>query len=87
MSRTLGTVVRGIRTPIVKEGDDVVQIVFDSLKEALESENITLRDKDVIGITESLIAKRRNCILQNIFEDVNSKFKGRIGVVFPIISK
>ncbi|MDI9518540.1 MAG: coenzyme F420-0:L-glutamate ligase [Erysipelotrichaceae bacterium] len=89
MSRTLGTVVRGIRTPIVKEGDDVVQIVFDSLKEALESENITLRDKDVIGITESLIARAQGnyCTTKDIAEDVNSKFKGRIGVVFPILSR
>ena len=50
MSRTIGTTVRGIRAPIVKQGDDLVEIVVDSLKKSWESENYTLRNKDVVGM-------------------------------------
>ena len=57
MERYIGTVVRGIRTPIVKKGDDLVDIVCDSMIKAVESENIQMRDKDVVAITESLVAR------------------------------
>ncbi|NLC96399.1 MAG: F420-0--gamma-glutamyl ligase [Erysipelotrichaceae bacterium] len=89
MSRTLGTVVRGIRTPIVKEGDDLVKIVFDSLVEALETEKIELHDKDVIGITESLVARAQGnyCTTKDIAKDINAKFNDHIGIVFPIFSR
>ena len=56
MQRYIGTVVRGIRTPIVKSGDNLVDIVVDSLGKALESENISVRDKDIVAVTESLVA-------------------------------
>lgn len=89
MSRTLGTVVRGIRTPIVKEGDNLVEIVFNSLKEAVETENITVKDKDVVGVTESLVARAQGNYVTtaDIAQDINSKFSGHIGVVFPILSR
>ncbi len=89
MSRTLGTVVRGIRTPIVKEGDNLVDIVFHSVALALESEHIELRDRDVIGITESLVARAQGNYVttEDISTDIKSKFKEHIGVVFPILSR
>ena len=88
--RTVGTEVRGIRTPIVKEGDQLVEIVVDSLKKAVEKEEIELRDKDVLGITESLVARAQgNYIdIDDIAEEVNKKFSGdSIGVIFPILSR
>lgn len=88
--RTVGTEVRGIRAPIVKEGDQLVEIVVDSLKEAVEKEEIALRDKDVLGITESLVARAQgNYInIDDIAEEVNKQFSGNsIGVVFPILSR
>lgn len=89
MSRTLGTVVRGIRTPIVKEGDNLVDIVFHSVALALESEHIELRDKDVIGITESLVARAQGNYVSTseISTDIKSKYEKHIGVVFPILSR
>ena len=57
MGRMVGTTVRGIRAPIVKEGDDLVNIVVDCILKTVETENITLKDKDVIGITESLVSR------------------------------
>ena len=57
MVRTVGTTVRGIRAPIVKEGDDVVEIVVNSLLKAAKQENISFNDRDIVGITESLVAR------------------------------
>jgi F420-0:gamma-glutamyl ligase len=57
MARTVGTVVRGIRTAIVKEGDNVADIVIAALQSACESEKFEIRDRDVIGITESIVAR------------------------------
>lgn len=88
--RTVGTEVRGIRAPIVKEGDQLVEIVVDSLKEAVEKEEIELRDKDVLGITESLVARAQGnyITIDDIAEEVNKQFSGdSIGVVFPILSR
>ncbi len=90
MSRTQGTVARGIRTPIVKEGDNLVQIVFESLNKAIEAENIKLHDKDVVGITESLVARAQGnyATTKDIADDVKQKFTGdHIGLVFPILSR
>lgn len=89
MQRYIGTVVRGIRTPIVKSGDNLVDIVVDSLEKALESENIKMRDKDVVAITESLVARAQNnyCNTDDIAKDINDKFSGEIGIVFPILSR
>lgn len=89
MNRTIGTVVRGIRTPIVKEGDDLVKIVVDSLIEASNSENFEFRDRDVVGITESLVARAQGnyATTEAIGIDVAAKFPNDIGVVFPILSR
>ena len=57
MSRTIGTVVRGVRAPIFRQGDDVVSIAADTVANALAEEGITPRDKDVVAITESVVAR------------------------------
>lgn len=89
MNRTIGTTIRGIRTPIVKEGDDLINIVVDSLLEAVKSENIVLKHKDVVGITESLVARAQGnyATSEVIGKDVANKFPNDIGVVFPILSR
>lgn len=89
MHRTVGTIARGIRTPIVKEGDDLIQIVVDSVLEAAKEENFQLRDKDVIGITESLVARAQGnyADIDAIGKDVANKFPDEIGIVFPILSR
>lgn len=89
MSRTQGTVARGIRTPIVKEGDNLVEIVFHSVALAVEADKIQLKDKDVIGITESLVARAQGnyATTSDIAKDINSKFGDHIGLVFPILSR
>lgn len=89
MVRTVGTTVRGIRTPIVKEGDDIVNIVVDSIMEASKQEGFQLRDQDIVGITESLVARAQGnyADIEDIAEDVKEKFAGDIGIVFPILSR
>lgn len=89
MSRTQGTVARGIRTPIVREGDNVVDIVFHSVALAVEAEKLQLKDKDVIGITESLVARAQGnyCKTSDIAKDIEDMFDDHIGVVFPILSR
>lgn len=89
MSRTVGTIARGIRTPIVKEGDNIIKIVVDSVLEAAESEGFQLRDKDVVGITESLVARAQGnyATVEDISKDFNDKFHDEVGVVFPILSR
>lgn len=89
MSRSIGTTVRGIRTPIVKEGDDLINIVVDSVLKAVESEKIVLKDKDVIGVTESLVARAQGnyASVDVIGKDVAAKFPNDIGIVFPILSR
>ncbi len=89
MNRTQGTIARGIRTPIVKEGDNLVDIVFHSIALAVESDKIELRDRDVIGITESLVARAQGnyATTDDIAKDINKKFDDHIGIVFPILSR
>lgn len=89
MSRNIGTTTRGIRTPIVKEGDNLITIVVDSVLEATRNEKFELRDKDVIGITESLVARAQGnyATVDDISQDVDSKFPNDIGIVFPILSR
>ncbi|WP_026896146.1 coenzyme F420-0:L-glutamate ligase [Clostridiisalibacter paucivorans] len=89
MSRMVGTVVRGIRTPIIKEGDDLVNIVVDSIIRASKDGEFTLRDRDVVGITESLLARAQGnyVTIEEIANDINSKFDGDIAVLFPILSR
>ena len=89
MKRMVGTTVRGIRAPIIKEGDDLVNIVVDCVLKASESENFALRDKDVIGITESLLSRAQGnyASIDDVASDINGKFSGAIGVIFPILSR
>ncbi|CVK21680.1 MULTISPECIES: coenzyme F420-0:L-glutamate ligase [Sporomusa] len=89
MARTIGTVVRGIRTPVVKEGDNIIDIVVSSVLQSSQEENYQLKDGDVIGVTESLVARSQGnyVSLTDIADDINSKFKGDIAVLFPILSR
>ena len=87
--RCVGTVVRGIRTPIIKENDDLANIVVDSLMKAKESEGFEFRDKDVVAVTEAVvgISEGNYVTVDDIATDLQEKFPSRnIGVVFPILS-
>ena len=88
--RTVGTVVRGIRTPIIRDGEDLVAIVRDSVIAASESENFAFNDKDIVAVTESIVARAAGnyASVQDIAEDVKAKFGcDHLGVVFPITSR
>lgn len=88
--RTVGTVSRGIRTPIIKQGDDLVKIVADSVIQAAQSEGFALRDRDVIGITEAVLGRAQGnyATLEQIAADVRAKTGGgTVGVIFPILSR
>ena len=88
--RCVGTVVRGIRTPIIKENDDLVSIVIDSLMAAKESEGFEFRDKDIVAITEAVvgISEGNYVTVDDVAEDVQKKFPSKnIGVVNPILSR
>lgn len=90
MTRTVGTVVRGIRTPIIKEGDDLKQIVVDSVLNASKQENFEFNDRDIIAITEAVvgISTGNYATIDDIATDVKSKFNtSHIGIVFPILSR
>ncbi len=90
MERRVGTVSRGIRCPIIREGDDLVKIVTDSVLEAAKSEGFALRDKDVIAVTESVVARSQGnyASVDDIARDVEEKLGGQtIGVIFPILSR
>ena len=88
--RCVGTVVHGIRTPIVKENDDLATIVVDSLMAAKESEGFEFKDKDIVAITEAVvgISEGNYVTVDDVAEDVKSKFPSKnIGVVYPILSR
>ena len=90
MERKVGTISRGIRCPIIREGDNLVKIVTDSVLEAAESEGFALRDRDVIAVTESVVARSQGnyASIDDIAEDVKAKLGGgTIGVIFPILSR
>ncbi len=90
MERLLGTVARGIRTPIVRQGDDVAQIVVDSVLKACTTEGFVIRDRDVVGITESIVARAQGnyATVDAIAADLRVKFGGEsLGIVFPILSR
>ncbi len=88
--RRVGTVSRGIRCPIIREGDDLVQIVTDSVIEAAQIEGFELHDRDVISMTESIVARSQGnyCTVNDIAADVKAKLGGEtVGVIFPILSR
>lgn len=88
--RRVGTVSRGIRCPIIREGDDLIQIVTDSVIEAAQIEGFELHDRDVISMTESIVARSQGnyCTINDIADDVKNKLGGdTVGVIFPILSR
>ena len=90
MERNVGTVSRGIRAPIIRQGDDLSLIVIKSLLDASKSSNFTFNDKDVICITESIVARSQGnyITIEDIATDVQKKLGGEtIGVIFPILSR
>lgn len=90
MERRVGTVSRGIRCPIIREGDDLAKIVVESVLEACKSEGFELRDRDVISMTESIVARAQGnyAPISAISKDVREKLGGEtIGVIFPILSR
>ena len=90
MERKVGTISRGIRCPIIREGDNLVDIAVTSVMEAAESDGFSLRDRDVIALTESIVARAQGnyASVQDIADDVRAKLGGgTIGVIFPITSR
>ncbi len=89
-TRLVGTVSRGIRCPIIRQGDDLARIVTDSVLDAAKSEGFELRDRDVISLTESIVARAQGnyANIDAIANDVKAKLGGEtIGVIFPILSR
>jgi len=90
MERKIGTVSRGVRCPIIREGDDMASITVNSVIEAAQSEGFELRDRDVVAITESVVARAQGnyASVDAIAKDVKNKFGGgTVGVIFPILSR
>ena len=87
--RRVGTVSRGIRCPIIRQGDDLAKIVTESVLEAAKSEGFEMRDRDVISITESIVARSQGnyCTVDDIAADVKNKLGGETVVIFPILSR
>ncbi|MBS6475322.1 MAG: coenzyme F420-0:L-glutamate ligase [Clostridiales bacterium] len=88
--RRVGTVSRGIRCPIIRQGDDLAEIVADSVLEAAKAESFSLHDRDVIAVTESIAARAQGnyASVEDIASDVRAKLGGgTIGVIFPILSR
>ena len=88
--RLIGTVSRGVRAPIIRQGDDIAAIVAESVLSAAESENIEIRDKDVVAVTEAVVARAQGnyASVDNIADDIKAKFpEGTFGVIFPILSR
>lgn len=90
MSRTVGTTSRGIRTGIIREGDNLAEMVVNSVLDAANSENFTINDHDVIGVTEAVVARAQGnyAKVDDIAQDIKNKFQSdEIGVIFPILSR
>ena len=90
MSKYVGTTSRGIRLPIIKKGDNLGDMVVTSVLEASKNEPFAINDKDVIAITESVVARSQGnyATVDDIAKDVHDKFQGgEIGVIFPILSR
>lgn len=90
MSKTVGTVTRGIRTPIIRGGDNLVDIVVDSVLEASKEEKFEVTERDIIAVTEAVVAisQKNYATTENITTDMKNKFLGdTLGVIFPILSR
>ncbi len=90
MSRMVGTVSRGVRAPIIKSGDNLAEIVVNSVLEASKDDGFEIRDRDVVAMTEAIVARAQGnyATVDNIAKDVKGKFGGdTVGVIFPILSR
>lgn len=90
MERMVGTVVRGLRAPIINKGDDITEIVVNTVLKASEIEGYSINDKDIVTVTESVVARAQGnyATIDNIAKDVKSKFgENTVGVIFPILSR
>ena len=90
MSRMVGTVSRGLRAPIIRSGDDLVEIVTTSVLEAAADDGFSIRDRDVVAMTEAIVARAQGnyVTVDNIADDVRAKLGGEtVGVIFPILSR
>ena len=90
MSRMIGTVSMGVRAPIIREGDDLVQIVTGCVTDAMKEDGLAPRDRDVLALTESIVARAQGnyVSVDAIATDVRNKFGGEtVGVIFPILSR
>ena len=90
MSRTFGTVSIGLRAPIIREGDDMVKIVTDTILEAMKNDGLTPRDRDIVAMTEAIVARAQGnyATVEAIAKDVRNKLGGEtVGVIFPILSR
>ena len=90
MERKVGTISRGIRCPIIREGDDLVEIAVNSVLEAAASEGYEIRNRDVVALTESIVARAQGnyASVDAIAKDVRTKLGGEtVGVIFPILSR
>ena len=90
MERKVGTISRGIRCPIIRQGDDLVKIATESVLGAAESEGFSLRDRDVVALTESIVARAQGnyASIEAIAKDIKSKLESdTVGVIFPILSR
>ena len=90
MERFVGTVSRGVRAPIIKQGDDIAQIVIDSVLAAAKGEGFELRDRDVVAVTEAVVARAMGnyASVDQIAKDIKNKYGDKtIGVIFPILSR
>ena len=83
--RLIGTVSRGVRAPIIREGDDIAAIVAESVIAAAKSENLEMRDRDVVAVTEAVVARAQGnyATVEQISDDISAKFpEGTVGVIF-----
>ncbi|MBQ2718593.1 MAG: coenzyme F420-0:L-glutamate ligase [Clostridia bacterium] len=90
MERLIGTVSRGVRAPIIRNGDDIAAIVVESVLAAAKSENIEFRDRDIVAMTEAVVARAQGnyATVDQIAADIAAKFpSGHVGVIFPILSR
>ena len=90
MARNVGTISMGVRCPIIREGDDLVKIAVDSVLDAVESVGFNISDRDVIALTESIVARAQGnyATIEDIALDIKNKFNSdTIGVIFPILSR
>ncbi len=90
MGRMIGTVSMGVRAPIIRQGDDLAQIVIDSISQAMQEDGLQPRDRDVVAMTEAIVARAQGnyASVENIAADVRAKLGGEtVGVIFPILSR